>query len=339
MIALVLAACVAQGDDSSEALARVLHQLREGVSRSVVAIEADRESDPEGAGGAGAVAAHRDFLNRPKGPCSGVIYEADGHIVTSYFNVSGVIRKEGLQVTLGDGRELPARLLGFDQRRDIALLKVEAEGLPTLPKADLGALAQGAFVALVGRAPDRRSPTLNLGIVSAMSRMAKAAVQTDAEMNYGNTGGALVTLRGELVGVGCNIKPRTNWGQSSGVGFACKVTEIDRLLDRLKKGEKMTAENRPYLGIVPGEGDPEVAGVQVAEVRGGGAAEKAGVKANDVIVEFDGKKVADSESLRELLYEKKIGDEVALKVKRKNDKKEYEDKDLNVKLEGAPEEE
>lgn len=337
-LALALAFLLGGDDDPSEALARVLQKLRDRVGRSVVAIEVQRESDPEGQGGAGAVAAHRDYYNRPPGPASGVIYEADGFIVTSYFNVSGVLKKNTLKVTLHDGRELPAELLGHDEQRDVALLKVAETGLPALPKADFGTLGQGMLVAIVGRAPDKATPTLNVGILSATNRMRNAAVQTDAEMNYGNSGGALVTLKGELVGVGCNIKPRTSWGQSGGIGFACKVTEIDKILERLKKGEKIVAEKLPFLGVRPGEGDPKVAGVQVAEVLRGSPAEKAGLKKDDVIVEFDGKPVADFEALRNVILSKKIGDEVAVKVKRLNDKKEYDDKDFKVKLEGRAEE-
>ncbi len=341
-LALLLAISAPGGgqDETAPALSRLLVKLRERVGKSVVAIEVDRDSDPDGQGGAGRVAAHRDFFNRPKGPCSGVVYEADGFILTSYFNISGGIRKNGLRVTLHDGRVLPAELLGFDERRDIALLRVEAAGLPVLPRADLKGLGQGALVAVVGRAPDKEIPTVNLGIVSAMNRMNNAAVQTDAEMNYGNSGGALVTLAGELVGVGCNVKPRNVWGQSGGIGFACKVTEIDSLLDRLKKKERITAENRPYLGIDVGEGDPNVEGVQVAEVRQGSPAEKAGIKKDDVIVELGGKKVTDPESLRGLIADRKIGDEVSMKAKRPKDagKKAYDDKEFKVKLEGRPEE-
>ncbi|HXX95425.1 MAG TPA: trypsin-like peptidase domain-containing protein, partial [Planctomycetota bacterium] len=213
MTALLLALgvlCVPD-DDAAQALARRLQKLRGEISRSVVAIDVERETDPEGRGSRGAVSAHEDYYNRPKGPTSGVIYGADGFILTSYFNVSGGLKKDGIKVTLGDGRELVAELLGFDEDRDIALLKVAATGLPVLPKADTPKLAQGLFVALVGRSPERDNPTINLGILSAMNRMERSAVQTDAEMNYGNCGGALVTLGGELVGVACNIKPKAPW--------------------------------------------------------------------------------------------------------------------------------
>lgn len=335
MIPLLLLAALLPADDAASALARRLQKLRAEVGKSVVAIEVERETDPDGRGSRGPVAAHEDYNNRPKGPTSGVIYEADGFILTSYFNVSGGLKKDGIRVTLASGKEVPGELLGFDEQRDIALLKIAEKGLPVLPRADAAKLSQGIFLGLVGRSPDKENPTINLGILSALNRMNKTAVQTDAEMNYGNAGGALVTLSGELVGVACNIKPRTPWGQSGGVGFACKVAEIDALLPRLKNREHIAAEKRPFLGIRPGEGNPDVEGIQVADVIKDSPADKAGIKKDDVLTEFDGKKLTDFESLKDILAEKKVDDEVVVKAKRKN-KKAYEDKEFKLKLAGAP---
>src|SRR5579859_608390 len=222
----------AEGDDP---LAATLAKLRQAAGKSVVAIEVERDSDPDGITGSGAVAQHRDYYNRPKGPTSGVVYEAGGFILTSRFNVSGGIRKNGLKVTLWDGRQVAGELLGTDEQRDIALVKIAETELPVLPRADYAKLRPGTLVALLGRSPDPGQATVNLGILSAMNRMNRMSVQTDAEMNYGNAGGPLVTLSGELIGVACNIKPEAVWGQSGGVGFACKTAEIDGLLDRLKK--------------------------------------------------------------------------------------------------------
>jgi S1-C subfamily serine protease len=271
-----------------------------------------------------------------------VIYEADGHILTSWFNVSGVLKKNGLRVTLADGRVCEAKVVGYDEGRDVALLKIEEKDLPVLPKADLKALGQGSFVALVGRSPDKTVATVNFGILSALSRMKDAAVQTDAEMNYGNAGGALVTLRGELVGIACNVKPDAVWGQSGGVGFACKTSVVEQLLPRLKAGEKIPAEKAPFLGIQPGEGNPDVGGIQIQRVVTGSPAEKAGIKPEDVLVEFDGKKVEDYEAFTDLLQAKKAGDEVTIKVMRKKGKpaagakQEYSEHVLKVKLEERP---
>ena len=331
-MSLLLALLLALGDDP---LAPVLAKLRETAAKSVVAVDVERDADPDGITGGGAVAQHRDYYNRPKGPTSGVIYE-DGFVLTSRFNVSGTIRKNGLKVTLWDGRQLPAELVGSDEQRDIALVKIDAKGLPVLPRADVSAIGQGTFVALLGRSPDRSHATVNLGILSATSRMNKTAVQTDAEMNYGNVGGPLVTLKGELIGVACNIKPDTVWGPSGGVGFACKTAEIDKLLERMKKGEHIAAEKRPFLGIRAGEGNPDVEGIQIVDVMKDSPAEKAGIKKEDVLVELGGVKITDSESLKEALEPRKIGDEVELKVMRKA-KDGWQEKTFKLKLEGRAE--
>jgi S1-C subfamily serine protease len=318
-----------QDDDAS-----ALEALRERVAKSVVAIEVDRSDDPEGRLGRGSLAVQSDYYNRPKGPCSGVVWDAEGHVLTSAFNVSPTIKKGGLRVVLPDGRRVEAALLGSDEEKDVALLKVPAAGLATLPRADFAKLGQGAFVALVGRSPDPEHPTLNLGVLSALQRMRGTAVQSDAETNYGNAGGALVTLRGELIGVACQVKPDAVWGQSGGVGFACTVASIESVLERLKKGERIEAPKRPDPGFHPGEGDPDVEGVQVGPVRPMSEAEKAGLKTGDVITEFDGKKLTDFESLREILDEKKIGDVVDLKVARKKPKGGFDERTLKLKLEG-----
>lgn len=336
---LLAAALLAAGpDDPVGAFERVLARLRERVAPSVVAVEVDRTDDPEGVGFQGQVSAHRDYYNRPAGPVSAVIYEPDGHILTSLFNVSGTIRPGGLRVILADGTRLSAKLLGTDEQLDLALLKVEARDLPTLPKADPREVTQGAFVALVGRSPDRRIPTINLGIVSAVNRMNGTAVQTDAEMNYGNVGGALVTLRGGLVGMGTHIRPQTHWGQSGGVGFACKSSEIDRVLERLKRGERIKAEKVPFLGILPGGGDPDVPGIHVASVVPGSPAEKAGLREGDVLVGIDDVEVGDFEDLRGALLARRIGQEVTLRVRRlrDGDRREYEELRLKAVLEGRP---
>jgi len=324
-----------QGAKEDDPLAPVLAKLRETAGKSVVAIDVEREADPDGSMGSGVVSQHRDYYNRPKGPTSGVIYE-DGFVLTSRFNISGTIRKNGLKVTLWDGRQLVGTLAGSDEQRDIALIKIDAKDLPVLARADASAIGQGTFVALLGRSPERSHATVNVGILSATSRMNKTAVQTDAEMNYGNVGGPLVTLKGELIGVACNIKPDTVWGQSGGVGFACKIAEIDKLLERMKKGEHIAAEKRPFLGIRAGEGNPDVEGIQIVDVLKDSPAEKAGIKKEDVLVELAGVKITDSESLKEALEPRKIGEEIELKVMRKA-KEGWQEKKFKLKLEGKAE--
>ncbi len=333
MIAL-LAAVLCQ-DDPTSAMARVMQKLRDRVGRSVVALEVVRDKDPEGAAGSGPSGAHNDYYNRPEGPCTGTIWTEDGLILTSAFNVSGDVRR--ITVRTSDGKSYEGKRLGWDATRDIALVKIEAKDLPVLPKAKMDAVRQGDFVAIVGRAPDPDMATINQGIVSALDRMKSTAVQTDAELNYGNVGGPLVNLLGELVGVTCQIKPRTNWGQSGGVGFACKHAEIDKALPELKASRNTERGKEPWTGITPAEGAEGVEGVVVAQVAAESPAEEGGMQEGDVIVEFEGKKVKNWDEMRTMLAGKKVGDVVKLKVMRKDPKTGKDAaKDVKVKLTDNP---
>lgn len=328
---IAAAALLLLQDEPTSAMERVLRALREKVAPAVVAIDVVRTADPDGKTGSGPSGAHVDYYNRPAGPTSGTILEAGGYILTSWFNVSGDVKK--ISVTLGDGRRLEAKRLGYDETHDVALLKVEAEGLPVLPLAKEEELRQGDFVAIVGRSPDPETPTLNAGILSATSRMKGTAVQTDAELNYGNVGGALVTLKGELVGVCSHIRPRQPWGQSSGVGFATKTGAIGKILEDLKKGRTSDKRKTPWLGILFA---PEAAdGVKVTQVVPNSPAEEAGIEEGDIIVSFGGKALKSGDELRAAIEAGKPGDEVALEVRRVVKGKEQLKK-LQAKLELNP---
>jgi putative serine protease PepD len=315
-------------------MARVLQKVREKVAKSVVAIEVVRDKDPDGRGGSGPSSTHQNYFNRPEGPCTGTIWSEDGYIVTSWFNVSGEVRR--VTVRTHDGKTYEAKRLGYDATRDIALLKIEAKDLPVLPKSKLDEAKQGDFVAIVGRAPDPDVPTLNHGILSAVNRMKDVCVQTDAELNYGNVGGPLVTVRGEIVGITCQVKPRTNWGQSGGVGFACKHTEIDKALPSLKQNRSVERGKEPWLGITPAEGAEGVEGVVIAQVAAEGPGEEGGLQEADVITEIEGKRVKTWEELRAVLETKKVGDVVKLKILRKDKAGVAQPKDVKVKLGDNP---
>jgi serine protease Do len=329
MIYLLL---LVQDEATTAQVAKVIQALRDKAAKSVVAIEVDRDSDPDGRTGSGGHGTHGDYYNRPAGPTSGTVIDEGGFILTSYFNVSGKVKK--IAVTIWDGREFEAELFGFDQARDVALLKIDCKELPVLPHAK--ELKQGDFVVVVGRSPDKGNPTVNHGIVSATMRQRGTALQTDAELNYGNVGGPVVNLRGELLGVASHIRPREPWGQSGGVGFATKISEIQKVLPDLKEKKQVAEAKQPFLGVQPGEGVPDVEGVEIGQVVPGSPAEKAGILPGDVIVEFDGAKVTEFEELRQKILDKKIGDEATIKLKRKNDKKEWEEKTIKVKLEARP---
>jgi serine protease Do len=335
--ALVLGALPARSQESlAEETARVLRSLRDSVGKSVVAIEVVRKSDPEGRGGGGPAGVHKHYYNRPDGPATGTILTADGFILTSAFNVSGDVQK--ITVITADGRRHEAKRLGSDGKLDVALLKIDAKDLPVLPHAKLEDAKVGDFVCVVGRAPDPAAPTVNLGILSALGRMAGTAVQTDAEVNYGNAGGPLVTLSGELIGITSHVRPGANWGQSGGVAFATKMAEIAKAMEDLKKGRDVARVSKgPWIGTLAGSPIKDVQGVPIDQILPNSPAEEAGLDAGDVIAAVDGKPVNTADELNAAFRKKKPGDEVELTIRRlKRDGKTWEEKKLKVKLAEDP---
>ncbi len=310
---------------------RLLQKLRDDTAKSVVAITVERSSDPQGKTGSGSHGSHQDYYNRPDGPASGTVIAPDGYILTTWFNVSGKVRS--IKITAWDGKVSPGTLLGYDQIRDIALLKVPRKDLPVLPPAT--DFRQGDFVVLIGRSPSPRRPTLNMGIISATDRWKKSAVQTDAECNYGNVGGPLITVRGELVGVSCHIRPREPWGQSSGVGFATTYSAIKKLLPRLKAGEKILQKERAYLGIQPGEGDPDKEGVQVGNILPGSPAEQAKVLVGDIITRANDTKIESWNDLLTLLEKEKPGKPIRLTIHR-NENEIWKTHTFDIRLGAVP---
>jgi serine protease Do len=308
-VALILAAIPQDGAE--------LRSVLEKVSPSVVAIEVVRKSDPEGRKGTGQAGSHEDYYNRPAGPATGVILSPDGFVLTCAFNVSGDVQK--ITVITSNGRRHEAKALGWDGKLDVALLKIDAKDFPVLPRAKLEDARQGDFVCVVGRAPDPASPTVNLGILSALTRQGGTAVQTDAEVNYGNVGGPLVNLQGELLGIVAHVRPRAPWGQSGGVAFATKMAEIDKVLEKLKKGpEEISKTVRgPWLGIVAGEPRAGVEGVVVDQIYPNSPAEEAGIDSGDVISALDGVAVKTLDALKAELGKKPVGVERDILILRK----------------------
>ena len=257
---------------------------------------------------------------------SGVIISSDGYIVTNNHVVEGA---DELTVTLNDNREFSARIVGTDKQTDLALLKVNAKNLPTLPIGDSDKLKVGEWVIAVGN-PYNLSSTVTAGIVSAKSRGLGASqngiesfIQTDAAINPGNSGGALVNTQGELVGINAMLYSQT--GSYSGYGFAIPTTIMNKVVDDIKKYGSV---QRVTLGIQGGDvlnyinaqkedgknvdlGTNE--GVYVAEVMsedGNGAA--LGLMKGDVITKFDNQKITSMSELQQALNGKRPGDKVTI---------------------------
>jgi len=325
----VAAAQQIKSDDVVTSLESAYGKASEKAGPAVVAIKVDREPEPSAKplqppGMRGRFGMPEDvFAKRPTGCCSGVIVESSGTILTTYFNVSGKTRS--IQVILPDGRQLDAKILGYNGTYDLAALKVEAEDLPTLKKARLEDLKAGQPLVALGRAPNGKSLTVNPGIISAASRLAGKGIQLDAKLNYGNVGGPVVDLEGRLVAVSCkvDVKYASVYGQNSGVGFAITHDRFTNILEDLKAGKNEAEARRPFLGIQYDQKSTKE-GVELESVQAGGAAEKAGIKAHDVIVEFDGRKIAAFDDLRESILRKSPGDKVKVKVLRGEDEMEFE---------------
>ena len=249
---------------------------------------------------------------------SGVIISSDGYIVTNNHVVEGA---DALTVTLNDNRESSARIVGTDKQTDLALLKVNAKNLPTLPIGDSDKLKVGEWVIAVGN-PYNLSSTVTAGIVSAKSRGLGASqngiesfIQTDAAINPGNSGGALVNTQGELVGINAMLYSQT--GSYSGYGFAIPTTIMNKVVDDIKKYGSV---QRVTLGIQGGDvlnyinaqkEDGKNVDLGTNEgVYGNGAA--LGLMKGDVITRFDNQKITRMSELQQALNSKRPGDKVTI---------------------------
>ena len=265
---------------------------------------------------------------------SGVIISQDGYIVTNNHVID---KADVISVKLNDGREYKGRIIGTDASTDLALVKIEGEDLPTIPVGDSDQLKIGEWVLAVGN-PFNMASTVTAGIVSAKARSlgvynngVESFIQTDAAINQGNSGGALVNARGELVGINSVLYSPT--GAYSGYGFAIPTSIMTKVIADLKQ---FGVVQRAMLGIKGIAIDDEQQlmdektknqvkelgaseGVWVREVVEGGSA--AGVlQENDVIIGIDGKRVKNFAGLQEALAKHRPGDKVTVKILR--DKKE-----------------
>lgn len=309
---LLLATQEVKNDDLNSSLESICSTICDKVGPSVVAIRVDREKETpkSSTGGMGALMDGGVFKNRPHDcTVSGLVIDKDGWIVTSHFNVSGKVK--GVKVVLPDGSEHDATVKGFNAAYDVALLKIDAKNLPVLAKAELKGLKTGQFVAALGRCPGGKNLSINQGIVSAPWRLSGRGIQVDCRMNYGNAGGAVVDRNGKLIGITCKVdtKYSGSYGQNSGIGFAVTWDKLEEILPDLKNGKSVGEARRPFLGIQANV-ESQVEGVEIQAVTPASAAEKGGIKAGDVIIEFDGKKLTNFDDLRAAILGKQPGDKI-----------------------------
>ena len=260
---------------------------------------------------------------------SGVIISEDGYIVTNNHVVNNATK---LRVTLHDGKSYDAKIIGTDPATDVALIKIDAEGLPTLPFGSSDDLRLGEWVLAIGY-PMNLQSTITAGIVSAKARQLGAIegntgiesfIQTDAAVNPGNSGGALVNTRGELVGINTIIK--TSTGSYVGYSFAVPETIVRKVVVDLKESGVV---QRAVLGISyravdqqfvdeAGEhtGISEIGGIYVASVVEDGAASKAGIRKGDVITKVNDVAVNDSAIFLEQIGKRRPGDSIDIELRR-----------------------
>ena len=259
---------------------------------------------------------------------SGVIISEDGYIVTNNHVIDGA---DEIDVKLNDNREFKGRLIGTDPNTDLALVKIEGDNLPTLPIGNSDALKVGEWVLAVGN-PFNLTSTVTAGIVSAKARSLgvynggiESFIQTDAAINQGNSGGALVNARGELVGINAVLSSPT--GAYAGYGFAIPTSIMTKIVGDLKE---FGAVQRAILGISGHDlGDERtkdkdlgtVEGVYVAEVSDGSGAKAAGIEPGDVIIRVEGKKVHNMAELQENLVGHRPGDKVEVTILRSKKEK------------------
>ena len=257
---------------------------------------------------------------QPRGVGSGFILSSDGLIMTNAHVVEGA---DEVIVTLTDKREFKAKIIGADKRTDVAVVKIEATGLPAVKVGDVSRLKVGEWVMAIG-SPFGLENTVTAGIVSAKQRDTGdylPFIQTDVAINPGNSGGPLINMRGEVVGINSQIYSRS--GGSMGISFAIPMDEAFRVSEELRVAGRVT---RGRIGVQIDQVSKEVAesiglgkslGALVRGVESGAPADKAGVEAGDIITRFDGKSIEKPADLPRAVGNTKPGSQVALTVFRR----------------------
>ena len=263
---------------------------------------------------------------------SGFIFDERGYILTNQHVIVGA---EEITVTLGDGREFTGKLVGEDQASDVAVIKIDGENLSSTELGDSDELITGEWAIAIGNPfgtlIEESQPTVTVGVISATNRsfrpetsqehIYRDMIQTDAAINPGNSGGPLVNAEGKVIGINTFIFTKS--GGSLGIGFAIPINRAKRVVEELIRYGKV----RPvWYGFQAQDVSPEFAqaldlrqarGIIVTYVEGGSSAQRAGLVKGDVILEVDGRRIADTEDAKLMFYSHLVGDSLTITILRK----------------------
>ena len=294
---------------------KAFRQANKSILPSLVTIESF--------GGVGAVQGRIGGIRKQgEGNTTGILVSKDGYILTSTFNF--IQQPPVITVITSDGRRRLAKVMGRDDTRKLCLLKIEGVSeLPVPEIVDLKDITVGQWVVSLGVGYGDLSPAVSMGIISAKNRIGGRAIQTDANISPANYGGALVDIEGRLLGICVPMNPQSQaiaagveW-YDSGIGFAVPMSGLEELIERLKKGERV----RPaFLGI-EAVANPTGDGLLIKKVLEYTVADEHELKADDLVMELNGKPTNDMLTLRQILNKFEAGLEVEMTVKRKGEKK------------------
>ena len=314
-----------------ESQSRIVQAVRK-IAPAVVNIDTVGKAKPEEETAGGAL-----YDPEVHGKGSGVILSPDGYIITNHHVIEGANR---IRVTLQNGEWSYAKLIGVDADTDLAVIRIEGSNLPVAELGDSDRLEVGEWSVAVGN-PLGLGSTITVGVISALNRhnlqieegrKLEGAIQTDASINRGNSGGALANIEGKLIGINTAILSSSPSGGSIGLGFALPTNTVRRvvhdLIERGNTGEP--ASKKPWLGIAFGAVPENIGqrlglnpyeGVIIQRVIAESPAQVAGLLPQDIILNIDGKEIGREKDLREAIQSRKVGQSVVLEVIRESSKR------------------
>ncbi len=260
-----------------------------------------------------------------EGAGSGIVFSSDGYIVTNYHVIEGA---STIKVQTTDGTSYDASVVGGDEDSDLAVLKIDAEGLTAVTVGDSDSLEVGDAAIAIGNPLGELGGTVTTGIISALDReitiddVTMTLLQTDAAINPGNSGGGLFDANGNLIGI---VNAKESQTGVEGLGFAIPINDALDTIEEIIENGSVSSENKAALNVSLSDStssssyyfnDSTEEGCYIVQIVEGGAADQAGLEANDRIVKFDGEEITSSSQVKSIISKHKVGDEVEIVVER-----------------------